>query len=316
MPTASDDNIERLKWDHADLSLFHSRSYELLLPLLNSLDLPLFKFWWDQEVNEMKRRATISHRAWIDANRPSTGIIYGNRKKDKYAYRNKIRQGQIKEKQGISNSLHDALIIKNKYSFWKMWRNKFKLKNNRSMTVNGKSCDVDIANEFATSFSKACSFNSEVRNDELKFEYINMRSSYNVSHSFSDLCLTVESVDRIVQQLALGKAAGINNLTVEHIKYIHPIIIILLTKLFNLMLYFDYVPDAFGIGLTVPVPKGNQNQHVYNIDDYRGITLSPVISKIFEHCLLVKYGQFLNSSDCQFGFLKKHWCESCNLLCT
>lgn len=39
-------------------------------------------------------------------------------------------------------------------------------------------------------------------------------------------------------------------------------------------------------------------------DDYRGITVSPVISKMFEHCLLSKYQQYLTSSDCQFGFKK------------
>jgi len=43
-------------------------------------------------------------------------------------------------------------------------------------------------------------------------------------------------------------------------------------------------------------------------DNYRGITISPVISNIFEVCLLNKFGSFLESNDLQFGFKKKTGC--------
>ena len=37
-------------------------------------------------------------------------------------------------------------------------------------------------------------------------------------------------------------------------------------------------------------------------DNYRGITISPVLSKVFELCLFNKHEQFLVSSDLQLGF--------------
>ena len=46
-----------------------------------------------------------------------------------------------------------------------------------------------------------------------------------------------------------------------------------------------YVPNSFGVGVIVPLVKdktGNFN----NVDNYRGITLSPVISKLFEMVVL------------------------------
>ena len=70
------------------------------------------------------------------------------------------------------------------------------------------------------------------------------------------------------------------------------------------MIKYDYVPDAFGIGLTVPVSK-SANGNCFFTDDYRGITISSVLSKIFEHCILVKYSLFFTSSESQFGFKKK-----------
>ena len=53
----------------------------------------------------------------------------------------------------------------------------------------------------------------------------------------------------------------------------------------------------------VPIPK--DANRVQRTDQFRGITLSPVISKVFEHCLLFIYKDHLATSDRQFGF-KKH----------
>jgi len=59
---------------------------------------------------------------------------------------------------------------------------------------------------------------------------------------------------------------------------------------------YDYVPDAFGVDLTVLIPKGDAPKNSGSTEDYRGITVSTVISKIFEHCLLNKYDCFLKSN--------------------
>jgi len=39
-------------------------------------------------------------------------------------------------------------------------------------------------------------------------------------------------------------------------------------------------------------------------DDFRGIAISPLISKVFEYCILDRFEDFLFSSDAQFGFKK------------
>lgn len=43
-------------------------------------------------------------------------------------------------------------------------------------------------------------------------------------------------------------------------------------------------------------------------DIYRGITLTPVMSKLFELVLLNLFGDFLNSDDLQFGFKEENGC--------
>jgi len=96
-----------------------------------------------------------------------------------------------------------------------------------------------------------------------------------------------------------GKAAGADNLTAEHILYSHPSIVIHLRRLFNLILKYSYVPAKFGSGIIIPLVK-DHNGDVCNVDNYRGITLISVISRIFESCLLSKCECYLYSNELQF----------------
>ena len=89
----------------------------------------------------------------------------------------------------------------------------------------------------------------------------------------------------------------------------HPIVICILCKLFNLILKFEYVPNAFGIGITIPLPKKDTKSTFDKLADYRGITISPIMSKIFELCMLDRLRNFLVTSDLQFGFKKGMGCN-------
>ena len=44
------------------------------------------------------------------------------------------------------------------------------------------------------------------------------------------------------------------------------------------------------------------------VDDFRGISISPVLSKIFEHCILDRYCKYFVTSDNQFGFKRESSC--------
>ena len=69
-----------------------------------------------------------------------------------------------------------------------------------------------------------------------------------------------------------------------------------------------YVPPQFGLGVTFPIEKGSPGNRNLNVDDYRGITISHLISKILEKCVLENFGKYFLTSDSQFGFKKKVGC--------
>jgi len=71
--------------------------------------------------------------------------------------------------------------------------------------------------------------------------------------SFLPWKLNLESVDKVIlNHMKRGKAAGYDNLTLEHIVNSHPSLIWHLCKLFNLMLKHCYVPNDFGRGIVIP----------------------------------------------------------------
>src|SRR6266568_288997 len=66
--------------------------------------------------------------------------------------------------------------------------------------------------------------------------------------------------------------------------------------------------NAFGISTLVPIPKAGKSLNA--VDGYRGISLNPVISKIFEQCLMVKFHPYLKTSERQFGLKSGTGCTS------
>jgi len=101
-----------------------------------------------------------------------------------------------------------------------------------------------------------------------------------------------------------GKAAGLGGLTVQHLQYSRPLLPCVLAKLFNLMIRLGHVPRSSGNSCTVPVLKSGCNIHSKSatVDDFRGISISPVLSKVLEHCILDRYNSLFTTSDNQFGF--------------
>ena len=111
----------------------------------------------------------------------------------------------------------------------------------------------------------------------------------------------IEDVESARDKLKEGKTAGKDNISVEHLLYAHPCFLSCIKLLFNIMLKWGYVPDDFGDGILIPLLK-DKNGDAGNFDDYRGITVSCAISKLFEYAVIVKYSALFVTDNLQFGF--------------
>ena len=109
-----------------------------------------------------------------------------------------------------------------------------------------------------------------------------------MSLSDLDTSVTTDLIELCISKLKSGKAAGHDGLVSEHITNCHPNIVRHLKLLFTMFINHAYVPDAFGLGIIVPVPKDKRGD-LSSLENYRPITLSPVISKLFESLLVVNF---------------------------
>jgi len=117
-------------------------------------------------------------------------------------------------------------------------------------------------------------------------------------------------VGKAMSGLKSGKAPVINGLTAKCLFRAHPILSLILDKLFQLILKCKLVPTGFGYSYVVPLPKLNAGiTKVVTCEDFRGIAISPVISRLFEYCFIEKFGEYLWTDNKQFGFKKGLGCN-------
>jgi len=270
-----------------------------------------YKFWWSRELSCLKEKAIDSDKIWKANGRPRSGPIYSKRSADKRAYKAAIRKSQSDADEAYSNDLHDALISKHGNEFWKCWNSKFgKSSSSSCRQVDGLTDHQQIADEFKQYFAKLGSAADSTAANALLDEYNSLRPEYIGAAYIKDQLFDAELVENILSGMKRGKAAGLDGLTAEHLQHCHQLLPCILAKLFNLMMLHGYVPTGFGRSYTVPLQKGDKAfTKSLTTDDFRGISISPVLSKVFEHCILNKFSDFFITSDNQFGFKKSIGCS-------
>ena len=89
---------------------------------------------------------------------------------------------------------------------------------------------------------------------------------------------TEEDIRHKCTKLKCRKAAGVDGITGENLKYGGPVLHTCLSILFNSITTHKVIPDQLKRAVIIPIPKG-KNKDLTNKDNYRGISLLPVINK-------------------------------------
>jgi hypothetical protein len=74
-----------------------------------------------------------------------------------------------------------------------------------------------------------------------------------------------------------GKAAGLDGLTSENLKFSPPILVVL-CKLFNLYVSHNHIPESFGLSYTVPIPKCDGRKLLTTLGAYLPVQLYLIYS--------------------------------------
>ena len=272
-----------------------------------------YKFWWDEDLDYLKQASIDSNKLWKAAGKPRNGPIFDRRQSCRLLYRKRLREEQRNETLHYTNELHDALIAKNGAAFWKCWKSKFN-SSSRCEQVDGCTDKETIANNFVNYFKEIYSCNNLSRAQELENEYNELRASYSGLPLPCELKFDTELVSSVLSKLKRGKAADFVSLSAEHLLFGHPVLPVVLSKLFNLILICNYIPQGFKVSYIVPIPKPKDIvSKSVSYENFRGIAISPIISKVFEHCFLSRFQSLLVTSSNQFSFKQGSGCNNCYL---
>ena len=263
------------------------------------------KSFWDKDLSLLKKNAYEAHKLWLSVSKPRNGMVFDNYKKEKNLYKLSIRQKKKESEKSKGEYVERLLNINNKQKFWKEWANimsKHKVKNNPSIkgaSGNRRSCDC-FADYFSSKFGDSNS------NIQLTDEFLNLYS--NINSKVRTTFLSVEDIEKGANSLAHGSTCDNFGLSVECILYSHPITFMHLKSLYDACLIHGYVPQCFKTGMIIPVPKCNVMNEM-SCDQFRPITIIPILSKIFECCILAKFKDKLSTHVNQFGYKQNGGCE-------
>ena len=265
------------------------------------------KSWWTAELTSLRENSIDIHRLWISEGRPRSGPTNVERLRVKAAYKRGIRQAQRSPKQACWNRIHSSMVSKDTSTFWKSWRQMYnKSKSNLHPVVNGFTEKTDIAETFASHFSKVSKPNSVAQVERLEAKFQELYHNAESSHvcDCQNHKISLQTVLDATFSLNKGKSSDDDKICAEHFFNAPLILFDRLQLLFNFMLHHGFVPSQFRLGTIVPIVK-DRHSDAGDLNNYRGITIAPIVSKIFEHVLRIQFSNHLSTSSFQFGFKKK-----------
>ena len=267
------------------------------------------KHWWTDDLTHLRDKSMEIHRLWKSQGKPRSGAINDERLKARAAYRQATKTAQRKPKQSCWNKLHSTFASKDTTSFCKSWKRMYNQdKSDLHSVVNGVSSKEDIANTFKNHFLKVSQPNSQERVNELNLEFKKEYDEASNAHLSKCMCIqyriSLENVLDATFKLKKGQCADDSLIFAEHFFNAPLAFFDRMQTLFNRMLLHSCVPQQFRRGTIVPIVKDRHGDQG-DLNNYRGITIAPIMSKVFEYVLLSLFQPFLSTSQYQFGFKKK-----------
>ena len=172
---------------------------------------------------------------------------------------------------------------------------------NRSIAESFNDFFVNIGTKLA----------SEIENDSPEETLMNNHTpSLKSTFTFTEIC-TAEVIS-VIRNLKTSKSTGIDNIPAKILKIFPNIIGPSITKIFNISLNSGIFVDEWKMDLVLPIYKSDDKRQCEN---YRPISILPIISKIFERCVFNQVYTYLNEntllSKYQAGFRPKIFDSEC-----
>jgi hypothetical protein len=209
---------------------------------------------------------------------------------------NKTRKYKQKKHREETLESLDNMRSSNPSEYWKL----LKSLDNESSPRNPAK-EIDVTN-WSSYFEKLIK-NKNKKPSEWKEEVEKMECS--MPPSILDSEISLKEIQTSIKALKNKKAPGLDQISNEMIKYSQHVMLPLLHKLFKLVLKSGCYPKEWAEGYITPIYKSGDP---LSKDNYRGITISSCLGKLFNSVLNTRLDNFLTQrnvlSETQIGYKK------------
>jgi len=216
------------------------------------------------------------------------------RRKAKFVYYNDLIQSNMNDAKTLWKILHKLTgKLSNKKDI------------SDEITVNGVKVDDEnvISNAFAKYYSElGKSLSDKITSaGNIKDPMINMKNK--VEQNCFLFPTSALEIEKFIRSLKVKDSRGYDEISNRILKKIYPGIINALDILFNMSLQQGFFPENMKLAVVKPLYKGKSKTEIIN---YRPISLLPVISKILEKIVNVRFVKFFVKHkvlyEGQYGF--------------
>ena len=219
-------------------------------------------------------------------------------------YKNAVEKAQAIHRSHIIKKLSESKTKYPKY-YWSVINQLDSA--NRNKQNDAISLD-DLFNGFKTLSGNNShgEFNSSVEPDEDDND-VNILQRELVDQILNSK-ITVEEIELRVNDLKNGKACGMDNILNEFIKSTFEKMKLVYVALFNKVLDTGHIPEAWTIGMIMPIYKNKGDKG--DFDNYRGITILSCLGKLFTSIINFRLNKYANEvnliNENQTGFRKSY----------
>ena len=139
---------------------------------------------------------------------------------------------------------------------------------------------------------------------------INTYMKQKIIASFEFQCVEGATVHKIISDLSVKNSFGVDGISSKHLKTTSPVIAAPLAHIINQSLCTEIFSDRLKVAEVIPLYK-KDDSHI--VDNYRPISLLPVLSKVFERAAFYQLYDYMQRNTLlyayQYGFRKLHSTE-------
>ena len=243
----------------------------------------------DKQLKNLCKISKAAWNMWRDAGRPSSGPLAEEKKHSKKNVRQFVAAARARQVR--------STIQKRDQMFKGNHPSRFKTSGPKTtctkLIVDGQSITDthSILSSFKSFYESLIQSNlqSTEKDTVLSDMY---DSSLGTNELLLDTEISLEEIEHALKLLKPRKSGGPDGLSPEHVMYGGDVLKLWLKKIYNRIIELEDLPSCLKAGLVIPVYK-RQGKDPLKVNSYRGITLSPVLSKVLEIVLLQRLSTLL-----------------------